>query len=285
MRWVKLGLWITLAAVAALLLRSARLGHVGAAFSLAVMGAVLLMVLRASPLRRAARELRTVARQLTDASPHVLIPTRLSSVDHLDKRYFEVTTRELLELGFVHLGDLEDRTLTEAQTLDGRVGRKLAVCLRAFRSRSGTSTALIAQLGAAEDGKRLLECATTWSDGRELVTNRSGRVGFDPPPYRRTQILPETTSTAELAELHGGVEILLMDAGATPVSIESLDAFTDAYNASVARAGLFRAGRGGVKLSELERVAGPDRRAVLEQVLSFMRIEGDVVEPPDAPES
>lgn len=279
--------WIGLAVLAALLWRSARLGHAGPAFALGVMATVLILVLRALPLRRAARDLRRVAGQLTDTSPHELLPTRLASAAHLDRRYFELTTHELLKLGYVHLGDLEDKTLTEARPVDGRFGTKLAVCMRAFRSATGTSTVLIAQLGAADDATLLLECSTTWSDGRELVTNRSGRQGFEPPPYRTTQILPDGISTLELVRTH---ERALEDssaAGDTPNTVATIDSFVEEYNASIARAGLFRAGRGGVKLDELSRAAGPERRAVLEQVLAFMRVEGDVIGPearPDRPE-
>ncbi|NOY91390.1 MAG: hypothetical protein GXP55_09275 [Deltaproteobacteria bacterium] len=279
MRLLKLGLWILLAVASALLLRSARLGHSGAALGLAAIAAGALLVLRASPLRRAAKGLREVARQLTDARPHELVPTRLHDHDHLDRRFFDVTTRELFELGFIHLGDLEDRTLTASMTLDRRFGKKLSVCLRAFRHESGAASAVIAQLGPAESAKHLLEFSSSWQDGRELLTNRVGRVGFDSPPYRRTQILPPSASTLELWQVHADALGDSQELDPEVVRIADLDAFIREYNNAIARAALFRAGRGGVRLEELERVAGPERRDVLEQVLNFMRIEGDTVAP------
>lgn len=283
MRFLKLGLWIVLAVVAALLFRNARLGHAGAALGLAAIAGTLLLVLRALPLRRAAKGLRDVARQLTDASPHDLVPTRLNDHQHLDRRFFDVTTHELLELGFVHLGDMEDRTLTQNTTIDGRFGRKLPVCLRTFRDPSATVSVLIAQLGPAESAQELLEFSSTCRDGRELLTNRVGRLGFDPPPYRNTQILPPTASTLELWQVHIAALTDRIATGAEAIPVPDLDAFVREYNDSVARAALFRAGRGGVKLSELERVAGPERQAVLDQVLSFMHIDGDIVEPEERP--
>lgn len=282
MRAILFSLWVALAVVAALLWRSARLGHVGATFALFVLFAVGVAVTRALPLRKAARELRRVAGQLTDATPHELVPVRLAELTHLDRRFFDESARELMALGWVHLGDLVDRTLTASRPVDPRFGERLPVCLRAFRSATGEDTAVIAQVGSAEDGRKLLECSTVFTDGRELLTNRAAASGFDAPPHRRMQILPASTPTEELTMVHAqAAGEMAQSFGVEPRRVMDVDAFVAEYNASIARAALFRASRGGVKLAELERVAGPERREVLHQVLSFMHVDGDTVRPPE----
>lgn len=232
-------------------LAAAVLGLVGLA-------AVAFVVSRVLLDRAAASIVRQV--QVPLLAPHTFRSSTLAAHPTLDAAAYEGATAALVALGFRHLGDVEDLTVSalnpRLQTLtrwlardDGTVAELFAVDVSAQRDRAPSLPVR----------RLLVALRTELSPGGLVTTANAGELRtLPPPPTTDAQGLPWATAPAELVAAHDARLAAHRQRGAQPAARL---ASTDDVIAHVERLRhaerAWREGRGWLTEADLLHLAGP----------------------------
>lgn len=182
-----------------------------------------------------------------------------------DLGFYDRVQRELEQLGFHRLADVEDVTLSrvypETRTFV-RVMVDDAALIRAgafhLRARGGL-TGVFSALGVIPRHIHVVELVTELPRGRFLVTAPTrGLDRLDPPPEAQVERLPPATSVRQLVEHHRRriQEHLRTHAAHTPVTMDSYEAVIASVQRGHVVASRHRQRLGRLSKDELERMTG-----------------------------
>jgi cell wall assembly regulator SMI1 len=209
------------------------------------------------------RRAREVAEQL--ARMHADTPERFAPFDpgRLDakaRRYYDRAQRELEQLGYRHLGDVEPLRNTE---LNGN-----SVLMRVMGSEDAGACAAIWRLVGPFMTVEVIELESILADGRVLITNNTGASNpFDQPPDILIEALPLGTAAAKLESAH---RARLQDAGADVSRIADLHAVLAVQEHQRMIKRDFARRRGWISDSELRAMLGGSYRELAPRVRELL---------------
>jgi hypothetical protein len=215
------------------------------------------------PAERAARQILEII-ESTYQSSHDYVPAETRAFRHLDLTFYERTSKLLTAKGFVMLGDVEDRTITNTPH-----GVLMPVMIRCLRSANGTVTAAIYHPRIRPIWLRVLlfvlrktpgkvvDMETECDDGSFVVTtNAAAAAAIDVPALIETEYLPATARAQDVLQRHSvrvsahlaarpGVQARVITTHAQMVAMQNrMNALKAAFRGEV----------GGITKAELDRL-------------------------------
>jgi hypothetical protein len=235
-----------------------------------------------TPDTRAAQEILDQIAQIYQPT-HRFVPARPADFRHLDLRWYDRTAAALTQRGFRRLGDLEDRTVTEA-------GGVLApAMLRTMRSGDGAVVAALYHARIRAFPLRVLlwllrklpgtvvDMETECTDGSFVVTTTAPAIAgaLEMPAMIATEYLPKGTTAQAVFERHEArvCDHLAARPGVTARRLLTLDDVLAAQHRLNALKAAFRGEIGGVTREELERLTPRMARGVVPAVHAALEQE------------
>ncbi|MCU0647488.1 MAG: hypothetical protein MUF00_05805 [Gemmatimonadaceae bacterium] len=235
-----------------------------------------------SPESRAAHEILAML-EATYQPTHRFVPAHPRSFRHLDQRWYDRAARTLEQRGFKRLGDLEDRTITEAggvlspamiRTLRSSDGA-VAVSLYHARIRSFPLRALFWVLRQLPG--TIIDCETECTDGSFVVTSTApaSTGALEMPALISSRFLPKGTTVESAVAQHEAriTAHLAHRPGVTARRVTTSEELIAMQNRLNALKSAYRGEIGGVTRDELDRLAPAWARGVAGDVHAAIEVE------------
>ncbi|MBL1178694.1 hypothetical protein [Pantanalinema sp. GBBB05] len=219
--------------------------------------------------------LQTVQALYTDQ--HTFQQVDCNTFRHLDQKFYQQAQKNLEKLGFRHITDIEDVTVTQTNPAHHTFIRVLLSGDRTMVSACyhfplSWLVRLLQWVGLAPKGGKVIDLESELSDGSFLVT--ANTLGLDtmadvPGIYR--QQLPHNTSAEQLLTRHREKLRELSQAGIQPVKVNNYEEIEAAQHRLQAIKSGYRASVGFVTDEDIDRTARTDQQQTAETLKQALR--------------
>lgn len=239
---------------------------------LSIWGVILLTlyILRKVVFRNAARKILENTEQ-TYAPRHEWREANVSDFPDLDQEFYKGMTAWLESLGYRHMGDAENMTLS-------RINPTMKHCLRYMVSPDGTMNAAIYHVVAPGHSLKIFDIMSEYSNGDFVETsNATEAAKLDTPPQIHHLFFPPDTPYDQILDAHAKAmaDFQAQHPGVTSVVLASKADIRASGDRQQAIKSAFRKQHGVVTGEEIKRIAKPGQqemaRGVAEEIEKMKR--------------